>query len=300
MQHPSKAAAILERGIAQFRDNRYELALASFDSSMELAIESGDSKTWDRAFCNRCAVATELGHEDQQDSARGELRQIVLRGAEAETKFLASYTLARIYELDKNYERALFYARIARQHCGSLQRSEWIASSRNQIANLLLAESLFEEACAEYEGALRLMPSQPTIGRAQILDNLGYCRVIQGRHREGFRLLFDSVRTLRRFSAERFLARPLLSLCYAHLDLARHHDALRHGRRALELAMRFGDHDSVKNAHYLLGETYNQLGEDDAARGFFLRLQERYYPQAPNVPELLMAIDVRTLINLKA
>lgn len=305
MKRPSKASQILEQGIQQFREDRFEAALISFDRAMELAIESGDSTAWDRAFCNRCAVATELGQrsesdpEQRNDTVR-ELRQIVLRGESGETKFLAAYTLARIYELDKNFERALFYARIARQHCGGLKRSDWVASSRNQIGNLLLAGSLFEEACSEYEGALRLMSDTPTIARAQILDNLGYCRVIQGRHREGFQLLYRSVRTLRRFAADRFLARPLLSLCYAHLDVGRHRDAVRHGRRALELAMRFGDDDSVKNAHYLLGETYNQLGEDDAAHGFFLRLQQRYYPQAPNVPELLMAVDVRSLINLKA
>mgnify|MGYP002621775385 CR=1 FL=1 len=300
MKKPTPAEAVLERGLAQFSEQRLDAALASFDRAMELAIEIGDSPTWDRAFCNRCAVATELGIAERDDTTRNELRQIVLRSARAETSFLAAYVLARIYEVEKNYERALFYARIARERCGRLRRRDWIASSRNQIGNLLLAESSFEDACAEYEGALRLMPADPSLARAQILDNLGYCRIVQGRHQEGFRLLFQSVRGVRRFGSERYLARPLLSLCYAHLDVGRLRDALRHGRAALELAMRFGDHDSVKNAHYLLGEIYNQMGDENNARGYFLRLQQRYYPEAPNVPELLMAVDVRTLINLKA
>jgi tetratricopeptide (TPR) repeat protein len=294
------AAEVLEQGLHLFSEDRLEESLRRFDRAMESAIESGDSATWDRAFCNRCAVATELGLDEQDDTTRSELRQIVLRSAGAETSFLAAYNLARIYELEKNFERALFYARIARERCAGLPRRDWIASSRNQIANLLLAESAFEDACAEYEGALRLIPRTPSIARAQILDNLGYCRIIQGRHQEGFSLLYQSVRTLRSFQADRFLARPLLSLCYAHLDVARLRDALRHGRKALDLAMRFADHDSVKNAHYLLGEIYNQLGEEDLARGYFLRLQQRYYPEAPNVPELLLAVDVRMLINLKA
>jgi hypothetical protein len=50
----------------------------------------------------------------------------------------------------------------------------------------------------------------------------------------------------------------------------------------------------------LLGEAYNELGCHSTARDYFTRLQKRFYPDAVHVPELLMAVDVRSLINLKA
>ena len=85
---------------------------------------------------------------------------------------IAAYNIARHYELAKNYKKALFYARIALERSEALGRRDWLASSHNLIGNTLLAESLIEQACAEYEQALELMPAEPTVAHAMILDNL--------------------------------------------------------------------------------------------------------------------------------
>ena len=260
-------------------------------------MEQGQSDLWDRAFCNHCGVAMEIGDIDE---ALPELRQIVLRSSDLENAFLAAYNVARAYELAKDSRRALFYARIARDRCQRLERQDWLAWSENQTANLLLADSLFEEACSGYERALQLVGDEPTVERAMMLDNLGYCRIVQGRTQEGFGLLYDCLRTLIREGAERFQPKPRLSLCYGYLEVGKLGAALRQGLRALEIASRYDDDDSIKNAHYLVGETYNQLGSTEHARDFFTRLQQRYYPQAQHVPELLLAIDVRSIVNLKA
>jgi len=42
------------------------------------------------------------------------------------------------------------------------------------------------------------------------------------------------------------------------------------------------------------------LGHDAEAYDCFRSLQQRYFPDSPNVPELLMAVDTRSLVNLKA
>ena len=288
----------LERGIDAWNGRgQLEQAIAHFDSAMTWALERGDSDLWDRAFCNRCAADMELGGRPDW---LPELRQIVLRSSDPENAFLAAYNVAHAYEREKDFDKALFYARIAHDRCAKLRRRDWLAWSKNQTANLLLGQSHFEEACASYEQALDLMPAPPSVQRALILDNLGYCRIVQGRHDEGFTLLFQGLRTLRHFGAERFESRMLLSLCWGYLELGRLRRALRHGLRALELADRFGDIESIKNAHYLLGEAYNELGCHGTARDYFTRLQKRFYPEAVHVPELLMAVDVRNLINLKA
>lgn len=288
----------LEKGIDVWNESgQLDQAITHFDSSMTWALEQGDSDLWDRAFCNRCAAEMELGAVPEW---LPELRQIVLRSSDPENAFLAAYNVARAYELEKDFAKALFYARIAHDRCLKLRRRDWLAWSKNQTANLLLGQSHFEEACASYEQALELMPVPASVQRALILDNLGYCRIVQGRHDEGFALLFTGLRTLRRFGAERFEARVRLSLCWGYLEIGRLRRALGHGLRALEQADRFGDIESIKNAHYLLGEAYNELGCHGTARDYFTRLQKRFYPEAVHVPELLMAVDVRNLINLKA
>lgn len=294
---PSPGRSALSEGIEAFRHGSFEPALEHFETALSWAREHRDRQLWDRAFCNRAGVQLELGNGHE---SLAELQQIVLRSPDAENAFLAAYNAARAYELDKDYTRALFYARIARDRCLKLERAAWLAWSHNQVANLKLAQSLFDEACDDYDLALKLMSLEPSLERALILDNLGYCRFVQGRYREGFGLLFECMRTLIHFDAKRYQARPHLSLCYGYLEIGRHRHALRHGNRALDLADTFADDSSIKNAHFMLGETYSQLGQDEQARGYYRRLQEKYYPDAQHVPELLLAIDVRTLVNLKA
>jgi tetratricopeptide (TPR) repeat protein len=56
----------------------------------------------------------------------------------------------------------LFYARIALDRSQVLESVDWLASSRNQIGNFLLAESRFDQALHEYEEALALLPADQT------------------------------------------------------------------------------------------------------------------------------------------
>ena len=251
----------------------------------------------DRAFCNRATIRLELGDGTQE---LGELRQILLRSHDSETAYLAAYNAARIYELSKDTERALFYADKARERADKAERTDWLAYSHNLIANLHLEQSHFSDACSGYELALALSPADTSIGRALILDNLGYCRFVEGRLDEGFSMVFECLRTLRAQKCPQFEARPRLSLCYGYLELGRHDRALEHGLRALDLATRNDDDESIKNSLYLIGESYNQLGDTESARARFEELQGRFYPDAPHVPDLLLAIDVRPLLNLKA
>jgi tetratricopeptide (TPR) repeat protein len=213
---------------------------------------------------------------------------------------VAAYNIARFYELGKSFKKALFYARIARDRSENLGRRDWLASSHNLIGNTLLAESFIEKACEEYERALALMPEAPSAARARILDNLGYCRILQKRHAEGYSLLYESLRLLRHFNAQRYEISTRLDLCFAHLETGRYGHARRQGSRALRLAEKMDEPDSVKNALYLLGEVENLSGSVDTARGYFARLQRDFYPEAAYLPGFLLAVDVRQLVNLHA
>jgi tetratricopeptide (TPR) repeat protein len=271
-------------------------AEAVLEAALLRAREAGDRGEIDRAFCNRASLAIELGHGEGHIK---ELREILLRNSDHESCFLAAYGIARAYDFSKSYKKALFYARIARDRAEVLGRREWLASAYNQIGNLLVVESFFEEASREYEQALALVPADTEIRRALYEDNLGYCYIVKGRHTEGFRLLFKSYRTLRRLAVRHTIG-PRVSLCFAYLEVGRPERALKCGRPALEIAESEGQVEFIKNLLYLLGEAANLSGDVELARSYFSRLQREFYPGAGYLPDFLLAIDVRKLINLKA
>jgi tetratricopeptide (TPR) repeat protein len=274
-----------------------DLAVELFDRALSWAEEEGHEDLADRAFCGRSAAAIELGGSDE---AIPRLRTILMRNRDEESCFLAAYNLARAYELAKEYRKALFYARLAKDRAELLQRPEWLASSHNQMGNLLLALSYFEEACAEYRSALEHLPPVPSIRQALIFDNLGYCAVVKGRYREGFRLLFQSLRYLQKVAAERFTGFPHLALCFAYMEVGRLRRAQFHGRAALTIAEAAGDRQSIKNSLFLLGQAAHLSGDPLTAQRAFARLQTEFYPEAGFSPELLLAVDARRLVNLRA
>ena len=288
---------IRRRGQEAIDAGRLEEAVEILQTAVDLAVEQGDARLIDVTRCNRAAALVELGRGEGEIP---QLREILVRNGDPVGCRIAAYTIARQYERSKNYKKALFYARIALDRSRLLERRDWLASSHNLIGNTLLAESFVAEAAAAYEQALELMPEEPSPARGQVLDNLGYCRILQRRHHEGYRCLVESLRLLRRFGAKKHEISARLDLCFAHLETGRYRLARRQGAAALALAESIGDHAAAKNALYLLGEVANLNGETDAATGYFTRLHEEFFPEAGYLPEFLLAVDVRRLVNLHA
>lgn len=289
------------QGARAVESGRFEEAAALFEQALERARAGGEARLIDLAHCNRAAVAIELG---RGESELPRLREILMRNTDPHNCRIAAYNLARHYELTKSYKKALFYARIARERSEALGRRDWLASSHNLIGNTLLAESQVDQACAEYERALELMagelPGDPGVARAMIFDNLGYCRILQGRHREGYTLLYRSLALLRRAGIDSYEATVRLDLCFAHLETNRYRHARRHGAKALALAEACGEASLIKNALYLLGEVESLCGEEERARSYFTQLQQGFFPDASYLPGFLLAVDVRNLVNLHA
>lgn len=285
------------RGEKAVRAGQLEEAQVLFDQALTWAREQGEQPQVDLGICNRAAVVIEMGRGDGEVP---HLREILVRNVDPFICQLAAYNISRHYELTKNYKKSLFYARIALERAGVLGRRDWLASSHNLIGNTLLAESFIVEACREYEKALEYAPQDPTAARGQILDNLGYCRVLQGRHHEGYRLLYESLRILKRCGAQRYEISVRLDLCFAHLETSRLRLSHRHGTAALALAEAMEDQASVKNALYLLGEVAHLSDDVEAARGYFGRLHRDFFPDAGYLPEFLLAVDIRKLVNLHA
>src|ERR1044071_8697735 len=196
--NPPSETEHLRHEARQARDaGHLELAESLYQAAQRLAEENGDECGAERAYCGRASIAIELGRSEEFLS---ELRQVLMRNRDHENCFLAAYNIARAW------------AQV-------LGRLEWQASSHNQIGNLLLAESFFVEACGEYEQALALVPQDSPVREALIKDNLGYSLAVQKRYTDAFRLLFESLRMLRRAGAMRYQNLPRLSLCFAYLEI---------------------------------------------------------------------------------
>jgi tetratricopeptide (TPR) repeat protein len=285
------------RGQQAIDAGQLEEAVGILQEAVDLAAEHGDTRLIDLTVCNRAAALVELG---RGESELPRLREILVRNNDPVNCRIAAYTIARHYEVTKNYKKALFYARITLDRSALLDRRDWLASSHNLIGNTLLAESYLEPACAEYEKALELIPAEPTPALAKILINIGYCRILERRHAEGYRLLYRSLRMLRSFGARKYEVLARLDLCFAHLETQHYRLARRQGLLALGLAESIGDSASVKNALYLLGEVANLDGDIGTARRHFERLQRDFFPEAGYLPEFLLAVDIRKLVNLHA
>ncbi len=283
------------QGERAVQEGRLEEALGCLEEALELAEGHGDRRLIHLAFCERSAVALELRRET---GIKRQLGQILLLNCEPEINHRAAYNLARAHDLAKDFSKALFYARIAYKNAKE-SSPERLALSHNQIGNLLVAESRFAEATEHFEKALALLPPTPSLRRALALDNVGYCYVIQGRRKRGFRALFQSLRMLGRLGATSFEAGPRGSLSFAYIEVGKYRAAIRHGARALAIAEQAGNQEWVKNCLFLLGEAAKLQGEQFAAYDYFTRLQETYYPEAPQLPQMLLFLDVRKMINLK-
>lgn len=296
--NPEYYELLRSQGIGLFRQGQYEAAEQALGEATEVARRIGDADLLDRALCNLAAVRIEHRPESCDDLLP-ELRSVLVRNGAAESCRLAAYHLARAYESRKDYKKGLFYARIALERTQSLHHPEpdWLATSHNQLGNLLAAESFFSEAVEEYRLALELHPSPPAQLRALIQQNTGYCRLMLGDAREGIRLLLRSFRVLRWNPWLSIRAHLDLSLAYLELDKHRH--AIRHGLRAIRKADEMGEAEDLKNALFLVGEAWVQIGDEDKARDYFSQLQ-RFYPDTPFLSDFLLSTDVRHLINLRA
>ncbi len=269
-------------------------ALEILERALERAREREDRDLVDLAVCNRSAVLVSL---ERQQEVMSPLRQILVRNRDARTCALVAYNLSRAHRANKENKKSLFYARIARDRALAI---DWlVAESHNQIGNCLMHDSHFEQAAAEYRRALELFSEEPSIMRALVTANLGYCLMMLGKIRAGARLSFRSLRWFRRFGARLYEAWPHLDLCYAYLELGRLDRARDHGRRALAIGEETGETGRIKTALFLLGETERSAGDLEAAWEHFSRLQQDFYPDSPQVAELMVAVGMRQVVHLR-
>ncbi len=295
-----------DRGRELVANGSYREAAAVYRQAAQVATGDGEADLADEALCGWGAAETELGNGVD---VMPELRRILLGSAVDHNRWLAAYTVARAHELQGETRKALFYARQSRDISEYVDRPGLTGGSYNLLGNLHVSEGEESEAAACYRTALRHGEDAPLTWTAGAEGNLGYCLLaaaVGGRSlqraqmREALKLIYRSLRTFRREEAIQYTVLPHLDLCFAHLELNRPASARRHGQRALELAKRYEDAAVIKNSLYLLGQVALLEGDTETARGCFGELGQRFYPGHAGLTDMLVALDLRRVVNLRA
>jgi tetratricopeptide (TPR) repeat protein len=277
----------------------YDRALTLYEDGLALARSWKDRELEDLFTCNRATTLLEM---DRQDFDLSRLKEIVLRSQGSPNAVLAAYASAHAHEVRGEYGKATFYAQSALQKSRELRLEDWTAASMNLLANLELHESRFAEARVLFQEALEGFEAK---GQAQsreaavVADNLGYCHIALDAVPVGLPLVQRSLSLLESLGSRQAMDYPCLDLCFAALKLERAEEAESWGIRALGLGKEFGRNDVVKNAHYLLAETYSELGRDDAAEEHYEALST-FYPSFPALKNYLHQISLMGMINLRA
>jgi tetratricopeptide (TPR) repeat protein len=286
-----------DQGKAELEAGHLEEALRLFDDAYVVAERLGEQERLDLALCNRTAVSLMMG---PSEGACRTLREVLVRNGSPVTSWLAAYNLSWAYEYKKEGKKGLFYGRVSLNYAQASGDAERIAQARNQVGNCLLAESHFEDATGEYLRALKLLPEELSLVRVGILNNLAYARVVLGEHKEACSLLFTCLRWHRRRGTRLYEAWPHLDLCYAYLEIGRVRLAWKHGFKALSLAEETGDYNLIRLALYLMGSVEKEGGDMESAYHYFERLQREFYPDVVNLPEMMLVVDARKIVNLRA
>ena len=295
-----------DRGRDLVAKGSYREAAAVYRQAVEVATATGEADLADEALCGWGAAEAELGNGVE---VMPELRRILLGSTVDHNRWLAAYTVARAHELQGQTKKALFYARLSRDLSAYVDRPGLTGGAYNLLGNLHVSEGRESEAAACYRTALRHAENAPPTWTAGAEGNLGYCLLTaavgsnglrRARMREALKLIYRSLRTFQREEALQYTVLPHLDLCFAHLELKRPTSARRHGQRALALATQYDDSAVIKNSLYLLGHVALLEGDTETARGYFSKLGQRFYPGHAGLPDLLVALDFRQVVNLRA
>lgn len=298
-EFPAPFKAYIERMKAAAEREDFTRVLELADEAIAWASEHGDREAVQRAQAIRCGV--QLVISDCGSVART-LQPILMGSRLAENRHLAAYNLSILYDRRRLYDKSAFYARIALENAEKAGDPLFVLNSWNRLGNVQIIQSYFEDARETYRRAAALLSATIGPNHAVVATNLGYCHLILGQHRRGFRQLFKARRVIRHLGLPQLEARIGLRLAftYGYIELDRIRPAQRHAGIALEQGEASGDRELTLKALYLLGEVEKKAGDHDRALAYFERLQRDYYPEQPDLPDLLMAVETHRLVNLRA
>lgn len=282
---------IRQQGLEKIRENNPEEALGLFDQALALC---SDAETAELIRINKSFALIALERFDSPEVR--ELPSIVLRRRNLRHVYLASYRLAYRFRLENNLDRAGHYAKICTEVAKELRDHDWLIDALTEQGNIAIHDSRFADAVGSYEQAISLLPEgDGEFKRFVILQNLGYSRIVSGNPEEGIRLIHEAVAAMQSMENTGYLAESYIDLCHGYLELGDLETAKFYGELGLE---RLVDARQERNVRYLLGEIAYERGEFADAEEHFSHLAT-HYPDFPQLTNLLLAVNLRSMINWK-
>jgi tetratricopeptide (TPR) repeat protein len=293
MSHLERIEELRAAGVAKHRHGHFEDALQLFEQAYALTTDQ-DEELREILTINKAGALIFMERETLEVQ---QLHEIVMRRRNATHLYLAAYQLQHKYALAKNHKRAISYGRIALDAAETLGDTARKSQVLILLGNLCVFDSKIAEARAYYDQALELLDDVPENGvrRAFAVQNLGYCMLMMNETAQGVATIHRAVEMMTSAGAESFVSESCIDLCSGYLDLGDFERAREYGELGLSLATEVRQ---VRNAHYLLGEVAYKSGDMDRAESHFEHLAT-HYPDFPHLKSLLLAIDLRGLVNFK-
>jgi tetratricopeptide (TPR) repeat protein len=278
-----------QAGLAKVRANELEEALALYDEALSL---TGDEGARELITINKAdtLIALERSGPEIQELAR-----VIMRRRSPRHVFLAAYALQYKNRLEGDFKRALFYGQLALRAAEESDDLFYKRAVLVDLGNVYEMDSQIGKAIDSFESALAVLDSADPahrLSRGYALENLGYCHLLQGETERGVSLIHEALDLL---DDPMGRAEAYIDLCYAHIDEDDLERAKICGEQGLAIAK---DDRQIRNAHYLLGEVAYKTGDSEAADRHFDELS-RFYPKFRNLKNLLFALDLRRMVNLK-
>lgn len=282
-------------GLRLYYANALEEAVPLFDRALEIA---QDAATRDLLTIHKASVHVALRRNSPEVQA---LPAIVMR--RPEHRGLAAYHLATRFENEKEYGRARFYLDLALQAAEENGDFRLRVVTTIDLGNLCVYDSHPDAAIRYYESALSLLIAEECltlVGEREAMlwtafakQNLGYCFLLTEKTAEGIDLLQKALSEFGACGGDAYAPESHIDLCLGFLELQRFAEARAHGEIGLETAR---EDRQIRNAHYLLGEVAYHEGDTPRAEHHFAELA-RWYPDFPQLSNLLFAIDLRKMVN---
>jgi tetratricopeptide (TPR) repeat protein len=290
LQNEERIEALRQEARARLRRGDYEQALEVYDEALALA---GDDETRELITINKADAMIAL---ERSGPEVHELPRVIMRRRHPRHVYLAAYALQYKYRLENDLKRALFYGQLALRTAEDASEPSWRRIVLLELGNIYELDSQIDKAVECFNESLSINEESPLqekeLSHSYALENLGYCLLLQGQLDEGLSRISEALEMLHDPIGR---AEAYIDLCYGYLEKGHFEKALFYGQAGLDIAK---DPRQTRNAHYLLGEASYKSGDVDAADFHFSELS-KFYPQFRNLKNLLYAIDLRSMVNLK-
>ena len=263
-------------------------SVESFRRAHAAARQVPDQRLADLAFANAFSVEVDLQPAAQTIFTA---RSLFLRSTDPVTRYICCTALTRHYHSLGNYRLALFYGRVAHVIAPPARRE----GANHLLGVLLLACGKVDEAIGLLRNGLhtsKLQSSAPSLS----LGALAYGASLLLDHRASRRYVHEAETLFDQSSSSFYDGSVHLTLGYAALERREPEQAGMHARQALACLPLAPSHDH-KAALFLAGEAALQSGCRSDGEHFLDELQRLYFPQLPNVTDLLVALRTSAFVN---